>query len=111
MKTQVGLRPFGEILLDIAGGDFESKLTADLAEVVRAVEETGKSGKIVITLNVVRDAKVLRMTADRKSTIPKESVEATAFFTDERGGLHKENPRQAGLPFGVRDLNDDGSRS
>ncbi len=100
-QTSIGIRPFGEVLLDLAGGDLEKKLTAELADVVRAVEETGKNGNLTIKLIVARDAKVLRITCESKTTIPKESVEATAFFTDERGGLHKDNPRQSTIPFGA----------
>jgi hypothetical protein len=102
MSQQIGIRPFGEVLLDLAGGDLEKKLTAELADVVRAVEATGKSGKLDIKLTVARDAKVLRITCESKTTIPKESVEATAFFTDEHGGLHRENPRQATMTFNPR---------
>ncbi len=99
MSQQIGIRPFGEVLLDLAGGDLEKKLTAELADVVRAVEATGKTGKLDIKLVIARDAKVLRITCETKTTVPKESVEATAFFTDERGGLHRENPRQATMQF------------
>lgn len=97
--TKIGTRPFAEVLLDLAGGDLERRLTHELAEIVRAVEETGKNGTLALKLTVERDAKVVRITCESKATIPKESVEATAFFTDERGGLHKDNPRQTAILF------------
>lgn len=31
--AQIGIRPFGEVLLDLAGGDLEKKLTAELAKI------------------------------------------------------------------------------
>lgn len=91
---RVGLRPFGEVMMELAGGDLESRLTAELGDVVRAVQATGKSGKLQITLTVVRDPKTIRIVAETKTTIPKEPTEATAFFVGEDGSLHKENPRQ-----------------
>ena len=95
--TSIGLRPFSEILGDIGSGDMERRLSSQLAEIVEAVTATGKNGKLVLAITVARDGKMIRVVADSKTTVPRESIEATSFFSDERGGLHRENPRQGKL--------------
>lgn len=102
---RIGPRPFGVVVTELADGDLERRLTAEFADVVRAVEDTGKPGKLTLNILVGTDGKMIRVVADTKVTIPKPPVEGTAFFSDDRGGLHRENPRQAKLwPSGaVRD--------
>lgn len=95
--SRVGVRSFGEILADLAGGDVEKRLTNDLAELVRAVEEVGKDGVLTIKLTVSRGPKTMHIATSWDCKTPKAPVEATAFFSDERGGLHVENPRQGKL--------------
>lgn len=90
----IGLRAFTAVLGDIGGGDMDARLTRDLAEIVEAVNTTGKAGKLTLTVTVGKDGKMIRLAASSKTTIPKAAVEATAFYSDERGGLHRENPRQ-----------------
>jgi hypothetical protein len=107
--ARVGVRSFSEILIDLASGDVEKRLTNDLAELVRAVEETGDKGKLTLTLDVSKGAKLVSVTAKVESKLPRAPLENTSFFTDERGGLHVENPRQAKFPFGAPQ--DDGGAS
>lgn len=95
--TRIGLRPATEILADMAGGDVERELTALMGEVARACDGTKKKGKITITLNFNPSPKMMAMTAEIKATIPKTPLEATSFYTDDKGGLHIENPRQTKL--------------
>lgn len=100
----IGLRAFSDVLADIGGGDMDARLTRDLAEIVEAVNKTGKAGKLTLTVNVGRDGKMIRVAAVSKATVPKDSVEATAFFADERGGLHRENPRQGKILLNGRPI-------
>lgn len=96
---RVGVRSFGEILSDLATGDVEKRLTNDLAELVRAVEETGEKGTLTIKLDVSKGPKVMHVAVKIDTKLPKAPLENTAFFCDERGGLHVENPRQAKLEW------------
>ena len=96
---RVGLRSFSEILIDLASGDVERRLTNDLAELVRAVEETGDKGKLTLTLDVSKGAKLVSVSAKVESKLPRSPLENTSFFTDERGGLHVENPRQGKIAW------------
>lgn len=108
-NQRIGIRSFGEILIDLASGDVEKRLTNDLAELVRAVEETGDKGTLILKLEVNKGPKVTHVSAKIETKLPKTPLESTAFFTDERGGLHVENPRQARFPFG--DARDEGGAS
>lgn len=93
-KLSVGLRPFTEVLGDLAQGDVEKELTTQLAEVVRACEATGKKGALTIKLNVAPGPKLMTMSVEAKTTIPRPSLEATSFYTDDKGSLHIDNPKQ-----------------
>jgi hypothetical protein len=96
---RIGIRPFTDVLQDLAGGDVDKELTAQLAELTRACEATKKKGKLVITLNVSPGPKMMGVGVDIKVTIPKTPLESTQFYTADNGGLHMENPRQSKLPF------------
>lgn len=101
---RIGPRPFGVVIAELADGDLERRLTAEFADLVRAVKETSKAGKIVLTIAADTDGKMIRVVADTKVTLPRPAIEGTAFFSDDRGGLHRENPRQTKLwppwPYG-----------
>ena len=99
----IGPRPFAIVLAEIADGDLERRLTSEFAELVRACQDTGKTGKLAVTIGVGVDGKLVRVVADSKVTVPKPSLEGTSFFADDRGGVHVENPNQARLwPSGAK---------
>lgn len=108
---RVGVRSFGEILADLATGDVEKRLTNDLAELVRAVDEIGDKGTLKLELTVTKGPKVMHVSAKIETKTPKAPLENTAFFTDERGGLHVENPRQTKIPWDPAARSDDGGAS
>ena len=64
----------------------ERRLTSEFAELVRACQDTGKTGKLAVTIGVGVDGKLVRVVADSKVTVPKPSLEGTSFFADDRGG-------------------------
>lgn len=101
---RVGLRPFAEIVGELAQGDVERALTTQLAELVRACDATKKKGVMTIKLNVNPGPKMMTMTADIVTKIPKPPIEATAFYTDDKGSLSIENPRQTNMGFGRPEL-------
>jgi len=105
--SRIGLRPFGEILLDISGGDVERRATSILAEAVRAAEATGKNATVTISLKIAKTPKGIQILGDVASKIPREPLESTFFYTDDRGSLLKENPRQGALGFKVEPVKTD----
>lgn len=95
---KIGLPAFTDVIANLADGDVERRLTKELAEVTEAAGRTGKAGRLVLTLSVARDGKMMRVVSSSKATIPRDEIEATAFFVDERGGLHRKNPKQLTMP-------------
>lgn len=92
--SRIGLRPFGEVLLDVSQGDIEKRATAMLAEAVRAADATGKQATLTIKLKIAKTPKGIQIVGDVTSTVPREPLESTFFYVDDRGSLLKENPRQ-----------------
>lgn len=80
-------------------GRFMSLVDSELSRVVEAVEETGKSGSITLTINVKTTGgrKALVVTGDVKSKVPAPPIEGTLMFSGPDGQLLTEDPRQTKL--------------
>jgi len=96
-EARIGRRPFTESLQDMAGGDADKELTRQLCDLVSACTERGKKGKMVVTFDVVPGPKLVQIGVSIKTTVPQPALEATQFFVDDTGSLHRENPRQGKL--------------
>ena len=89
------------------------KRPSGLTEVVEAVTETGKPGKVTVTLSITRDKEMHHMVkiADSiKATIPVEP-RRSLWFPDHDGTLHRNDPRQSSLfePEQVEQINQEDS--
>lgn len=94
------MRPFTDVLGELAGGATLEKLTADLAEVVTAVCETGKTGKLTLKIDVKPNGMHGVSLDDAIETkVPQEDRGQTLFFTDDEGGVHRRDPRQHEMPL------------
>lgn len=70
-----------------------------LQQLVKACSETGKKGKLVITLNVgAAEEQTVAITGRVKIDAPEATTSSTMFYTDESGALFREDPRQPELP-------------
>lgn len=96
MKKQ-GIRPFSETFSMLCDGDADVRVAHELAELVKAVDATGKSGKLTISIGVLRDIKTVRLSVETRVTMPREAMEMTEFFIDAEGGVHRQDPRQSDL--------------
>lgn len=90
------MRPITDVLREIRKGravDLASRL---LAEVTRAVQETGKPGEVTIVLKVKPDEEdgVLRLVASVECKRPEPDVGDAVFFSDGTGDLLRTDPRQ-----------------
>lgn len=72
---------------------------AKLQELVKACASTGKSGKLILTLEVsaAEDSTVV-IKDDVTIKQPKPATGSTIFYADEQGDLHREDPRQPEFP-------------
>lgn len=93
-------RPVLETLHHIQNGTFLAEAADQLAELVKAVDTTGKPGKLTLTINV-RKAMHTALAIKGKVVVampPEAPLEALMFPTPE-GNLLTEDPRQSKLPL------------
>lgn len=96
----MAVRPITDTMRHIRGGEFLEEATNALGELVRAVDATGKAGKVTLEISVKkisRDANgVSGKVILRK---PAEAAEETLMFTTPEGNLLTEHPQQQKMPF------------
>jgi hypothetical protein len=111
-------KPFAQFLQEARKGGLHTELSEELAELVRTCIETGKKGKLALTVTVVPakdEDGTVQITDDVKVSTPKPDARPSVFFSDEHGNVSRTNPRQAELPLsavrgGRADDGDDASR-
>jgi hypothetical protein len=90
-------KPFSAALALIQGGAFNDECGAKLAEVIKGVEETGRPGKLTITLDLKRAGAALQVIAKCTDKTPEEVADADLFWSTVDGNLSIENPAQRKL--------------
>ena len=91
-------KPIHETLKHLMGGTFLEEAGDRLAELVAAVDSTGKAGKITLTIAVKKSTKsAMAVTADIKISKPMEAPDAMLMFATPEGNLLTEDPRQQKL--------------
>lgn len=94
------LRPFDEWLHDHAQGRTLDVLTEQLAELVSAVQDTGKAGTLSLKIKVAPnpgDEQMVIVTDEVKLLAPLSQRPASLFYVDENCGLRRTDPRQMTL--------------
>lgn len=89
-----------EILQQIRGGSALEEAGRDLQELVQAVRETGKAGKLIFSITVEpdkADETVVTLQPDITLKIPKRAKAKGMFYMDSHGRLTREDPRQIEL--------------
>lgn len=93
---------FAAVLLGHAGGRAHSEASRKFAEVVKAVQETGKKGTVTVTLTVTRNKDTRRMVKlvdTVRASIPVEDRPGSLWFPDSHGALHRNDPDQHEIEF------------
>lgn len=85
-----------DILEELDHGQVTQRLSEKLAEVVAAVEETGKSGSITLKITVKKEGVHAMVGCDVKVTTPEHPTHGTLFWF-AGGALLRENPKQLKL--------------
>lgn len=85
------LKPFADWLAIQRKGSLAKELADALAEVNRAVLETGKSGAVTLTISVkaTGDDVSVTMTDVVKRKVPEADRGQSIFFVDEEGNPHR----------------------
>ena len=86
-------KPLNDTLRLLQGGVFLDNCSELLAGVVRAVEETGKAGKLNITLEV----KKVNAAVSVLAKVTDKTPDADLFYATVEGNLSVDNPAQRKL--------------
>lgn len=91
------MRPFTDVLRDIRKGRVVEAASEELAEVVRAVLDTGKAGEITLKLAVKPQGKgdnAVIVSAKLTAKKPQATLPDALFFADLDGDLLRDDPTQ-----------------
>lgn len=93
--------PFSQQLAFLSKGSLDAELTQALADVVKAVRETGKAGSVTLTLKVgmlnQRDENAVKVSPAVKITTPKLPPYESVMFSTADGDLLRDDPKQRKL--------------
>lgn len=91
-------KSFAETLKEIRFGELSEELNKEMSKVVLAVENTGKTGELTITLKLKPSGSgALEVIDIVKSKIPELAKDSSLFFISPEGNLVRNNPRQMDL--------------
>lgn len=90
-------KPISETLKMFQGGDFNIKAGELFAAVLRGVEDTGKAGKLTITLDVKQQNGAVSVLAKVTDKTPEALPDADLYWTTPDGNLTLRNPAQRDL--------------
>lgn len=90
-------KPISETIRLFQGGDFNIACGELFASVLRGVEETGKAGKLTITLDVKQQNGAVAVLAKVTDKTPEKSPDADLYWTTPDGNLSLRNPAQRDL--------------
>lgn len=98
------MKPFPIILAELNDGSTASALTVDLAELLAAVQRTGRAGSLTIKVKIAPTTKqnggaVDKVTAavERKLELPKPEAPTDFFWLTDDAELTRKHPRQSEL--------------
>lgn len=97
------VRPFSEFLIQQANGRTHNELSEALHHLIAAVQETGKGGRVQLTVDIKPlskgDGHTLTVTDTVAVKMPKSERPQSVFFVDSDGNLTRNDPRQMSLPL------------
>ncbi|MBU8834169.1 hypothetical protein [Mycolicibacterium goodii] len=86
---------FATVLLQHNNGITHDQVTQKLAELVQAVKKEGRKGSITLSVTVLpvkKNNEMVYLQTTFATKIPQEEPVAKLFFTDDKGGLHRNQP-------------------
>lgn len=94
--------PFSQQLQVLNRGAFDDEIGEALADLVKAVRQTGKAGTLTITIGVnklnARDENALKLTPKCKVKIPELAPYENIMFSTADGDLLRDDPNQRKIP-------------
>lgn len=96
-------KPITDTLRLLQGGLFLDQCSDQLAELVKGVDETGKAGKLTITLNLKKSAGAIEIVATVTNKTPEPKPDSDLLWPTVEGNLSVDNPHQRKLDLRVAD--------
>lgn len=93
----MAIRPITDTLRLLQGGQFLDQCSELMAEAVRAVEETGKAGKLTITLDLKKSSGAIAIAAKVTNKAPEQKPDEDLMWATVEGNLSLDNPNQRKL--------------
>lgn len=97
----MSIRPITDTLRLLQGGLFLDQCSQLLAEVVRDVDETGKAGKLTLTLELSKAGGAIAIVAKASHKVPEQKPDADLLWPTTEGNLSQSNPNQRSLDLRV----------
>lgn len=86
------------------GGQILTDLSHAMRQATESAQLMGKKSAITLKINIdpaKNAAGAVVVTDDIKITLPKEEKKGSFFFSDDKGNLYRDDPRQKELPLRV----------
>ncbi|MES2887287.1 MAG: hypothetical protein V4739_04670 [Pseudomonadota bacterium] len=93
----MSIRPITDTLRLLQGGLFLDECSTKLADLVRGVDETGKAGKLTITLDVKKSGAAMQIDAKVTDKTPEPKAMSDLLWPTVEGNLSLQNPNQQNL--------------
>lgn len=97
-------KAFNKLLTELNEGSTHAALTAELSELLRTVQNTGRGGSLTLKIKVAPATRTqsdgvdkITITADRKLELPKPVSPTDFFWLTEEGETSRNHPRQNDL--------------
>lgn len=90
-------KPLTDTLRMLQGGAFNAEAGDMLAKLVQAVDETGKAGKLTITIDIKKSGAAVSVLARATDKTPEELADPDLFWPTPEGNLSLQNPNQRNL--------------
>ena len=100
------VRPFAEVLSEVNKGVIADEAATELAKLVTAVKETGKKGRLTVTVEVAPfsgNDEIVKVSGTVTVRAPRTEPPASIFYQDEDGNLSRNDPNALPL-FPERDI-------
>lgn len=90
-------KPITDTLRRLQGGVFLDTCTDLMAGIVKSVDDTGKAGKLTITLDVKKVGGAISVLAKVTDKTPERAADPDLFYATVEGNLSVDNPAQRKL--------------
>lgn len=101
MTDPVDLPPFSAFLAEQRKGDLNAEATAALAEVVRAVSDTGKPGSVTVKITISPITKGQPgdqvVISDQVNNKPPREDQTALWYVTDGGGVSRRGPHQMSI--------------